>query len=326
MTLSKLAERAGVSVSTVSKAFSGANEISTAVRERIFAIAKEEGCFDKYYKAPRSHPMVALLAPEPESMRYSREMGLLERAFNAHGVDTLIAFTRFDPEKEEQLFRELVYGMKVDGVVLLGAGRKIKNPDEHPFVVIGGGAREACPENADTVVIDLDEGFDVLAETLKKYGHKSVGFLGEGKTRSSEMRLKNAMRRVGLPIHERFFFTSLHRFEAAGEEGMRKLIQRDAVPDVIVTAYNEIAYGAIKEARAQGYRIPEDISFVGAFDTPAASYFDIPLTALLADLESACEEIVSLLLLRIKNKHYRARTQIRIPVRMNIRASLACKT
>ena len=137
MTLSKLAERAGVSVSTVSKAFSGADEISEAMRERIFAIAKEEGCFDKYYKAPRTHPMIALLAPEPESIQYSRELGLLERAFSARGVNTVIAFTHFDPEKEAQLFRELVYGMKVDGVVLLGAGKAIKNPDAHPFVVIG---------------------------------------------------------------------------------------------------------------------------------------------------------------------------------------------
>ena len=324
MTLSKLAERAGVSVSTVSKAFSGADEISEAMRERIFAIAKEEGCFDKYYKAPRTHPMIALLAPEPESIQYSRELGLLERAFSARGVNTVIAFTHFDPEKEAQLFRELVYGMKVDGVVLLGAGKAIKNPDAHPFVVIG--SRVATSENADSVIVERDAGFDALAGTLKEYGHKKVGFLGEEKTRGSEALLKDAMRRVGLPIHERFFFTSAHRFETAGEEGMRELIRRDAVPDVIVAAYNEIAHGAIKEARVQGYRIPEDISLVSAVDSPsAAGCPDIPLSSLLIDLEPACEELVSLLLARIKNKHYRARTEIRIPVRMNVCSSLIRK-
>jgi len=324
MTLTKLAERAGVSVSTVSKAFSGVREISTEVRERIFAIAKEEGCFDKYYKAPRTHPMIALLAPEPESMRYSRELGLLERAFSARGIDTVVAFTRFDADKEAQLFRELVYGMKVDGVVLLGAGKKIKNPDEHPFIVIGGST--LAPDNADVVVIELQTGFDDLAKTLKEYGHRSIGFLGEAKTTSSATRLKSAMRCLGLPIHERFFFTSAHRFEKAGEEGIRELIRRGDLPDVIVTAYNEIAYGAIKEARLQGYRVPEAVSVVTAFDTPASNYFDPPLTSLLADLESACEKIVSLLLTRIENKHYRARARITIPVRMNIRGSLARKS
>ena len=76
----------------------------------------------------------------------------------------------------------------------------------------------------------------------------------------------------------------------------------------------------------QGYRIPEDISLVSAVDHPsAAGCPDIPLSSLLVNLEPACEELVSLLLARIKNKHYRARTEIRIPVRMNVCSSLIRK-
>ena len=44
----KLALLAGVSVSTVSKAFSGSHEISEETRDSIFALAKRYGCFDKY--------------------------------------------------------------------------------------------------------------------------------------------------------------------------------------------------------------------------------------------------------------------------------------
>ena len=273
MTLSKLAEQVGVSISTVSKAFSGSREISEALRDRIFAAAKQLGCFDKYYKAPRTHPMIALLIPEPESIRYSREMGFLERAFSARGADTVVAFTRFDPQKEAQLFRELVYGMKVDGVVLWGRGKEIQNPDGHPLVILEG--INSAPKNADTVFIDHEAGQKALTETLKAQGYKHVGFLGESRTCGTEARLKAEMRRVGLPIHDKFFFASEHRFEAAGEDGMRTLIARDAVPDVIVAAYNEIAYGAIMEARAQGYRVPEDVSFVCALDTPSAFCFDL---------------------------------------------------
>ena len=55
MTLMKLAQLAGVSVGTVSKAFSDSKEVGEATRSRIFALAKEHGCFEKYYKSQRKH-------------------------------------------------------------------------------------------------------------------------------------------------------------------------------------------------------------------------------------------------------------------------------
>ena len=45
MTLSKLAKLANVSVSVVSKAFSGREDVSAAMREHVFAVAREHGCF-----------------------------------------------------------------------------------------------------------------------------------------------------------------------------------------------------------------------------------------------------------------------------------------
>ena len=50
MTLRELAKLANYSVSTVSKAFHGAEDISESTREEIFKIAREHGCFGKYYK------------------------------------------------------------------------------------------------------------------------------------------------------------------------------------------------------------------------------------------------------------------------------------
>ena len=48
MTLTKIAQLAHVSVSTASKAFSMSNDVNEQTREKIFAIAKENGCFKKY--------------------------------------------------------------------------------------------------------------------------------------------------------------------------------------------------------------------------------------------------------------------------------------
>lgn len=319
MTLSKIAKLAETSVSTVSKAFSGSKEISEETRERIFLIAKELGCYDKYYKAPRKQPLIAILVPEIDSECYGTYASIFERGFQKRGADTIIASTRFDAEREARLFRELAYGMKVDGIILWGTGELIKNPDEIPLVVFGNAAKES---NADRIDIDLTVTFSKLVNTIKEYGHTRVGFIGENLTSAKKARFKKAMRKAGLPVIEKYIYTSEKRFADAGEDCMRALLERGEVPSVIVAAYDQIAYGAMKYARERGYKIPEDISFVGMDDISAASYFDVPLSSIHAGYEEVCDKICDLVFERIKNRHYRAKEYLIVPVTVNIRKSL----
>ena len=103
---------------------------------------------------------------------------------------------------------------------------------------------------------------------------------------------------------------------------MRALIERGRLPSVIITAYDRIAYGAIRYARSQGLSIPNDVSFVGMDDIASTSYLDIPLSSLHSDFEKTCPEIIDLIFERIKNRHYRSRTDITVPVTLKIRESL----
>ena len=319
MTLTKIAKMADTSVSTVSKAFSGSGEISEETRERIFDIAKSLGCFDKYYKAQRKTPLVALMIPEIDSECYGIYAGVFEKELSKRGVDTIVACTRFDVEREARLFRELGYGMKVDAIILWGNGKLIKNPDEIPLIIFDDATKES---NADSIGVDLFAAIFKLIQTIKEYGHSEVGFIGEKLTGGKAARFKKAMRKVGLPIHEKYIYSSDKRFAEAGEDCMKKILEKGSVPSVIVAAYDQIAYGAMKYARAAGYRIPEDISFVGMDDITATSYFDVPLTSIHAAYEEIAEKIVDLAFKRMENRHYRSRESLVVPFRVNIRKSL----
>ncbi len=320
MTLTRLAELSGFSIGTVSKAFSGSREISDATRERVFGLAKELGCFDKFYKDVRVRPLIGLLFPEPESEYYGREIGILERALNDRGADVIISFTRFDPEQAARMFREFAYRMKVDGIILSGSGEMIRNSDELPLIVITNAGQTA--QNADAVRIDSSKGIKELIETVKKYGHSNVGFIGEKLTNVKEMKFRQAMRLVGLPVYDKYISISEERFAKAGEDGMRRLIERGAIPSVIIAAYDQIAYGAMRCAKECGYRIPDDISFVGMDDISATSYLDVPLSSIHINLEDVCSQVVDLLFKRIENRHYRSRREITVPTTVKIRESL----
>ena len=67
MTLRELAALTNYSVSTVSKAFHGAEDISESTREEIFAVAREYGCFGKYYKDKYQKKIIAVICPELRS-------------------------------------------------------------------------------------------------------------------------------------------------------------------------------------------------------------------------------------------------------------------
>ena len=319
MTLTKIAQMAKTSVSTVSKAFSGSTEISEETREKIFEIAKDLGCFDKYYKGPRKNPLVAIMIPEIESEYYALCAGIFEREFHKRNTDTIVTCTRFDPEREARLFRELAYGMRVDGILAWCSSAHIKNPDEIPLVVFG---TSATASNSDSIQTDFYGALLDLMKTVKEYGHTSVGFIGERLTLTKEITFKKAMRSVGLPIYQKYMFVSNSRFAKVGEEGMRALIERGDVPSVIVAAYDQIAFGAMKYASDAGYRIPDDISFVGMDDISATSYFDVPLSSIHIEYEDVCEQIVELIFKRIDNRHYRSRKKISVPVSVKIRGSL----
>ena len=322
MNLKTLAELSGTSVATVSKAFSGAKDISTQMREKIFSIAKESNCFNKYYKGPREKPVIALIFPESESEFYGRQIGLLEREIAKKGGDTVIAVTRFNAEREERLFSELVYRMGVDGVILCGKGSLIKNADRIPLVVIG---EYENIDGADIVKSGYSDAMIDLIGLIKEYGHREIGYIGERLTMHKIDKLKRAMRKHGLAVKDEYFVTTDARFGASGEVGMKELIERGRLPSVIVTGYDQIAFGAMSYAKSVGYKIPEDISFVGIDDIMAADYVGVPLTSLHLHFEDECEKIVDLLFKKIDNRHYKAREQIRVSTSINLRESLMKK-
>ena len=324
MTLQEIAQLAETSVGTVSKAFSGKQDVGEKTRERIFSLARENGCFEKYYKGPQEKKVIAVLCPETESEHYGCLVGTFEKALAARGAVVIAAITRFDTQREAELFKSLVYRMKIDGMILIGNGAEIKNPDEFPLVILGTKG-EKKENHADFVSSDFSHAIDEAVGVLKEYGHRRIGFLGENLTKSKMRAFQNAMRHNGLPLFEEYLITDSSRFAEAGEHGMQTLIDRlppDALPTAIVTAYDQIAYGAMRCARKNGLRVPEDVSFIGIDDISVADYLDVPLASIGMHLDEVCEQVIDLVFRRIENRHYREWQKIVIPARLHLRESV----
>ena len=91
------------------------------------------------------------------------------------------------------------------------------------------------------------------------------------------------------------FFTSEHRFERAGEDGVDYLLQTKDRPTAIICAYDNIALGAIRQLRRRGYRVPEDISLISIDDVALSQLIFPGLTTMNVDRDKMIREGLQML-------------------------------
>ena len=319
MTLRALAEECGVSVGTVSKAFSGSSEISEATREKIFAAAKENGVFDKYNKHKFQKPVIAVLCPEVRSEYYAGMIGTLQEEITARGGVMCVSLTDFGADKEYELFKLYSSYLAADGILLINLEGDPQNVENIPAVALG---TKKNVSNIDTIGHDFGSGIRHSVAFLKENGHRAIGFASEELTGSKLGMFKDAMRQYGLEVRDEWLYVSSSRFEEAGLDAVRHFLALSERPDTIVAAYDYIAIGVIKGLHAAGLRVPEDISVLGMDDISLAPYFETPISSIRTGSEEACRIAVELLFKKLENRFFHARQKLSVPSRFIARESV----
>lgn len=304
MNLTELAALAGVSVSTVSKAFSGSGEISEETRERIFAVARKNDCFDKYNKNKFGKKIIAVICPEIVSEYYSAMTEQLMRELSAHNAITSISVTHFNRDIEKELYTYYSSYSKVDGIILINSGIKITDPSDIPTVAI---APSKSSENIDSVHTNFKQAILDAVRHLKSLGHTKIGFAGEALTSSKMQEFKVAVRTAGLPVYDEYICVSNERFERAGTDIAKRWIKGKNIPTAVIAAYDYIALGIIREFTENGYLIPRDISVIGMDDIARAQYLSTSLSSIHYPTVEICKEAVNLIMKKIDNQYYHAR-------------------
>jgi len=274
ITISDIANHAGVSKTSVSYVLSGKKRLSTDVEERVLKAAEELG-----YTPPR---YTALLHKKPlkiinfclplESGTISDDpyyIPLIEGAMEytaAHGYHMMITrLTQGDEVAKEMFYNSFEY---VDGIILCNLQRDHVHEQALidygiPYVVNG------TPDNIDTkYYVDADiEGIAYQASTyLLKKGHRKICYINLAEhLLQSQQRLsgfKLAHREFGLPWEEHYHsFCNVSMEESY--ELMEKVLQHEHHSITAVVTSNEIqARGAIKVLQERQIAIPQQIAVV----------------------------------------------------------------
>ncbi len=309
MNLSKLAQIANVSVSTVSKAFSDSSEISEQTKELIFNVAKEYGCFDKYYKPKYSKKVIAVICPEMLGIHYTQMATLLSNEIDANGGTMMLSVSNFSAKKEQELIDYYTRFAHADGIIIVEPLSSIKNNTEIPIVQIG---IDNESKNVDCVNVVAKDAVNEALRYLISKGYKKIGFIGETYAEQEYEYYKKGLNSIGLPLDETYISISDKRFYDAGYYATDTIIKEKRIPDIIFAAYSHIAVGIMQRLKEEGILVPEDVSLICMDDISSIPYSDIKLSTIKMHLDEVCVTALDLLYQKIEKKYIKVKRSVTV--------------
>ena len=315
--INDIAQRAGVSKTTVSFAFNNPSKISKETYNRIMEIAKEVG----YVPDPVARTLamkqtssIGLLLPQtirdvfvnPYITEIMRGIGnVCDREGLSLGI--------LSPLKG--VLAQTIRNAAVDGIITLGIGPgmsvlELFNQRGLPFVTIDGGDGDGL------VNVGIDDGAaaERLMEAVLERGHREIAVFmlrnvmlaGESDQFSltNDLRLNGfsrALSRQGLTFGAHTGIRVYHTDVSAesGRQTAAEILAEPRRPSVIICLADIQAIGVYEACRASGLSVPGDISVVGFDDMPFSQFLNPPLTTLhqpgFEKGEKAAETLISMI-------------------------------
>jgi LacI family repressor for deo operon, udp, cdd, tsx, nupC, and nupG len=285
-TIATVAELAGVSTATVSRALQRPDKVQPETRERVMAAVRATGFVPNSQARnlrSRASRTVILLVRDISNPFYLEIYKGVEEAAVEAGYKVLMGDARNDDERIQH-YVDMVRARHADGLILM-VGRfpeRLKAElDRLPPIVI---ALETFPDLAlPFVKIDNVAAAAEAVEHLIALGHRRIAHItGPMPETLSLDRLagyRQALAAHGIPPDDALVVEGDFSL-AAGRAAVRQLADGGIDFTAIFAASDQMAVGAVSELRARGLSVPDDVSVVGFDDIVLADAFEPPLTTI----------------------------------------------
>ena len=314
VTIYEVAERAKVSISTVSNALNKPERVSAATRQRVLAVADELGFVPKVQAvslARRSTGRVGVMAPFTAYGSYLRRLAGVLSAATELGIDVLV----FDHESAALAASPALASMpihgRLDGLIVMGLPIERGIAERLRQRRLPTVAVDADSDLFSRVVIDDTEGGRVAARHLLDRGHRRFGYLLERQVSDYESqairRLAGFKEIVAAGRGEVIVATCDNSVDAA-RRSAAGLLDVAARPTAVMAHHDVLAVGTLLAARDRGLRVPGDLAVMGFDDGESAAAAD--LTTVRQPFEESGSTALSVLLGHIGGSELRSTTML----------------
>jgi LacI family transcriptional regulator len=330
VTLADVAEYAGVSASTASRALNGRGELSPQTRAAVIEAADllrfEPSQLARSLRT-RTTFTIGFVVPDVSSPFYASALKGAQRTLEQAGYRVLLMDSGQAADGELAALRTLL-AHRVDGLLVSTVGI---TRDQFDGLVARRGTPcvffdSAVGEAGDgTVLLDNTAGIDLLVDHLLAHGHRRVGLLaGSMQETSGRERVdafRAALRRRGLQTRDHHVGGERWTQED-GYAATRRMLAGDA-PSALISSSVELALGALLACRDLRVRIPEELALATFDDAYFAELLDPPLTAVAYDPSEVGRRAATLLVEAIRDGGSEPGS-ITVPVTLVTRRSCGC--
>lgn len=325
-----VAERAQVSVSTVSHVLNGTRVVSETTQERVLSAIEElgyrENLLAKGLKTRRTFT-IGLLISDIQNPFFTSVVRGVEDVALSRGYHLFLCNTDEDPGREEEYITELAK-KRVDGLIVAPAALRQNNARllqtlSIPFVFMD---REVEGVEADAIRVDNLLGMRMAVEHLANLGHERISMIsgplekasGYERYRGYEAALTKLELKLEAPL-VRFgdFKTS------SGHRGATELLQLPVPPTALIVANNQMTLGALLAIRELPLSIPSDVSIIGFDDMEWAPLVNPPLTTIAQPAYEMGVKAAQMLLDKIGGTSDGAPTRVLLEPSLVVRESTA---
>lgn len=312
VTLNDIAEKAGVSISTVSRVLNKKADkyrISPSTKEKILKTARDlnyrPNQIARGLRLSKTNTL-GLIAPDVSNPFFAYIIKRVQSEAHALGYSLIVCNTDEDLAQEVEHVN-LLYRNRVDGLIAMPVGKEYAHFAEWqekgiPLVLL-----DRCFDEIETgsVVVDNFAGAYEATEHLIQRGHRRIALIqGLRGTYTNTARLdgyQKALDDYGVPVDERLLVGGDFRQENGYME-TKLLMSLPERPTAIFATSDMITLGALQALYEEGLRIPDDISLIMFDDVDFAPYLRCPLTAVRQPKEMMGELAVKLLIDELKGR------------------------
>jgi LacI family transcriptional regulator len=304
--MKQVAERAGVSISTVSHVINNTRAVSEEVRKRVLGIIDEmryvPSAVARSLKNDKTNT-IGVLVPNSSNPYFAELVRWIEDAAFELGYHIILCNAHGDHKQAAYL--RLLMEKRIDGLVLVASGADdeqdlLLRRDSVPIIQL----ERALPGlDADLVLARQEEGAWQATRHLIELGHRAIACVsGPADLPRSRERVGGflrAMREAGIAVPEGSVI-HVEFNSAGGHAAFSSLLARPRRPTAVFVTSDLMAIGGLCAASSAGVRVPQELSVVGYDDIGAACYAAPPLTTVAPPKREMARRAIGQLIERIR--------------------------
>ncbi len=325
VTIRDVAKRLNLSITTVSRALDGYDDVAKATRQSVIRAAREMGYAPSHtarqLRRSRADSLGYILptsGPRFTDPFFSEFIAGLGDEATSHNLDLLISTAAPDQPAERQMYERWVHSRRVDGIVLSRMRTRdwrvkylIKN--KFPVVALG---HTLLTADLPYVEVDARAGFALMVKHLVERGHTRIAFIGapEQLTLQADRMAgyRDGLQTAGLTL-DKSLIAEGDLTRAGGYEAAQRLLSMRKPPTAIMGVNDLTAIGAMRAAHERDLVVGRDVAIAGYDGIEDGEHTHPPLTTLKRSVYDLARRLVNMLLTIIEGEPLAERQVMLLP-------------